>query len=344
MCAKASRLTDFDENGAALQVIITDITQEREQRRKVALNEERYRIISEQTRDTVYDWDIIKDRIQFSPTYEKMFGFCPPENISITALTEFDIVHEDDKLQVQQMIQAILNGSPQAFAEYRAKCADGSYLWCRNQTTTIFDDDGKPVHVIGVLSDINDLKLENAVLQKQVMRDSLTGLLNRMAVQKLVERRLFEEPEQQHIFLLIDIDRFKEINDTLGHSAGDHALRWLSSHLKRHFCENDLVGRMGGDEFSVFLTYAASTEIIRRKVERLTEEIARDSQSDSRVPLLSISAGTAVYPKDGQTFAELYRHADTALYAIKRRGGNGYALYGDQNLPEDTEEYPSHSR
>lgn len=326
--AKASRLTGFTDPDMAMQVILTDITEEQKQKKAIALNEECYRIISEQTRDTVFEWDIVHDQIRFSPMYEKMFGFRPPENVSIANLTEFDIIYEADKPQVQRMIRQILSGVPHAAAEYRAKCADGSYLWCRNQTTTIFDDENKPVHVIGLLTDINDLKRENASLQEQASRDSMTNLLNRMAMQEQVERRLLCKPDRQYAFLLLDIDRFKLINDQFGHVTGDAVLRWVAAYLTEHFRENDLIGRLGGDEFCVFLTGIASEQAIQEKMRRLVQAIRKASQFDQTIPPVSVSLGVAFYPGDSRAFLELYQHADAALYQVKRAGGNGAAFYG----------------
>ena len=231
MHARAFRFRSDMEAGQIIQFIISDITEEKLQREATALNEERYRIISEQTRDTVFDWDILKDRIQFSPVYEKMFGFPPPPDVSIKNLTEYDIVHPDDKKNVEDMISAILGGAPYAEAEYRAKRADGTYLWCRNRVTTIFDSEKRPVHAIGLLSDIDDYKQETALLQEKATRDSLTSLLNRMALQRQVERRLKKYPGRLNAFLLLDIDHFKEINDTRGHSMGDTVLKSISALL-----------------------------------------------------------------------------------------------------------------
>lgn len=326
MHARTCRLSSDSEDGQLIQFIISDITEEKRQKESIALNEERYRIISEQTRDTVFDWDILKDRIQFSPVYEKMFGFLPPPDISIKNLTEYDIVHEADKQNVQEMIETILGGAPYAEAEYRAKCADGTYLWCRNRVTTIFDSKKRPIHAIGLLSDIEDYKQETAFLQDKAMRDSLTSLLNRMALERQIERRLAKQPNQFYAFLLLDIDNFKNINDTLGHSMGDTVLKMISSLISSHFRTADITGRMGGDEFAVFLSEIHSPSMALRRVEELKQTITEVFKSDPSLPSVTVSMGLSLYPYEGTDFLTLYQSADKALYEVKRKGGNGYYL------------------
>lgn len=326
MHARAFRFRSDMEAGQIIQFIISDITEEKLQREATALNEERYRIISEQTRDTVFDWDILKDRIQFSPVYEKMFGFPPPPDVSIKNLTEYDIVHPDDKQNVEDMISAILGGAPYAEAEYRAKRADGTYLWCRNRVTTIFDSEKRPVHAIGLLSDIDDYKQETALLQEKATRDSLTSLLNRMALQRQVERRLKKYPGRLNAFLLLDIDHFKEINDTRGHSMGDTVLKSISALLSQHFRSTDVIGRMGGDEFAVFLTDLPSPSATLRKAGELKHKTAQLFESGPLSGTVTVSIGISLYPYGGKDFQTLYQKADEALYQVKRKGGNGYFM------------------
>lgn len=335
MHARAFRFRSDTETGQIIQLFISDITEEKLQREETALNEERYRIISEQTRDTVFDWDILKDRIHFSPVYEKMFGFLPPPDISIKNLTEYDIVYEDDKQNVEDMISAILSGAPYAETEYRAKRADGTYLWCRNRVTTIFDSKKRPIHAIGLLSDIDDYKQETALLQEKAMRDSLTSLLNRMALQRQVERRLKKHPDRLHAFLLFDIDHFKEINDTQGHSTGDTVLKNVSTLLSRHFRNTDIIGRMGGDEFAVFLTDLPSPSTARRKARELKQKTAQFFESAPLSRPLTISIGISLYPYCGRDFQTLYQSADEALYQVKRNGGNGYFMNPAQRPHRD---------
>lgn len=327
MRAKTARLNDISEPWPIMQGIITDITEERLQRQAVAHNEERFRIISEQTRDTVFEWDIQGDTVQFSPAYEKMFGFKPSENVSVKRLTQYDIIYEEDKPQVEHMIQEILDGAPYAETQYRAKCADGTYIWCRNRVTTLYDDEHCPIRAIGILTDIDSYMRTTSTLQEQAMQDSMTGLLNRMAFQIQVEQILQDSPDLFHAFLLFDVDRFKQINDTLGHLAGDQTLQALAALLPEQFRESDLIGRMGGDEFAVFLTNIPNREIAAHHAKRLVDMVCLcpvSALQDKTVPF-TVSIGTALYPTDGRTFLDLYMHADQALYEAKRRGGNGWA-------------------
>ena len=306
--------------------IFTDTTAERQERLQSALNEERYRIISEQTRDTVFEWDLATDLVQFSPMYEKMFGFPPPPDLPIGLLTQSDIIYEEDKPLVDQIIREVHAGKPYAEATYRARCADGSYLWCRNRITTIFDDHKQPIHAIGVLTDIHDLKVEAATLKERAMRDSMTGLLNRGALQSAVETLLAAHPAKQHAFLQFDVDHFKQINDFMGHGAGDTALQQIAQLLRERFGEA-VCGRMGGDEFAIFLADIPSIAYACQEAEAICAAIHGELHSGSKIYPLTVSLGIALYPEHGRTYQKLYERADGALYHAKRNGGDGYFLY-----------------
>ena len=310
-------IRDRLESRQTLLCIITDITQERQQQLEYALNEERYRIISDQTKDTVFDWDLETDLIQFSPTYEKMFGFPPPPDLPISFLTQSDIIYEEDKALVDAMIAQVRQGQPYAECTYRAKCADGSFLWCRNRITTIFNDKQQPVHAIGILTDINDLKQESAALRQQAMRDSMTGLLNRGAMRQAIEDTLQAQPEGRHAFLQFDVDHFKQINDFMGHGAGDTALQQIATLLMEQFGHTALIGRMGGDEFAVFLPQVAQASQALNQAEGLCRAIHGELRSGGKIYPLSVSLGVALYPEHGTTYQALYEHADQALYRAR---------------------------
>lgn len=327
MNSRILRSNDFRSNQPTFLCIITDITAEQEQQLQHALNEERYRIISEHTRDTVFEWNLITDMVQFSPMYEKMFGFPPPPDLPISALTQSDIIHEDDKALVDQMIQNIYSGQAYAEAIYRAKCADGSYLWCRNCITVIFDIDHRPLHAIGMLSDIDEFMRQAATLKQLATCDSLTGLLNRGAMEETVMQHLLAEPDTPHAFIQFDIDHFKQINDFMGHIAGDAALQKISVLLGENFLPPAAISRMGGDEFAIFLPAITSAEAVCSCAAMLCSIIHGDLHAGEKIYPLSVSVGVALYPEHGRTYLELYQHADAALYYAKAHGGDQYHLY-----------------
>ena len=149
--------------------------------------------------------------------------------------------------------------------------------------------------------------------------DSMTGILNRKAVDHQIADRLVSA--KNGFLFMIDIDNFKALNDTLGHAAGDEALIHFTSEIKNNFRSEDLIGRVGGDEFIVFMTDTDSEQAARHKAEQLLSRIAKWEKA-----ALSASIGIACYPKDGSTYEELYEAADAAMYQVKQQGKNGYCL------------------
>lgn len=324
----ASRLYEELHGENLLQCIMTDITEERKFEKQNLLNEERFRIISEQTRDVVFDWDISSDSIYYSPVFEKMFGFPAPPAISTKDLLKGDIFYNEDKPVIEKMIADMCMALPYVECRARMKGRDGGYFWTLHRATTIYDEDCKSIHIVGVISDINDLMKDNLDLRHRAAHDPLTGLMNRMAAKTLIEQVLRESTSSgSHAFIQFDIDRFKQINDFMGHAAGDFALQKIALQMREMFRSEDILVRMGGDEFGAFLANIASLEGVLKKIKQFLQVVYCDFKFEEKIYPLSVSMGVAIYPQDGQTFQELYEHADFALYQAKRAGGNRHEFF-----------------
>lgn len=163
---------------------------------------------------------------------------------------------------------------------------------------------------------------EKRALLRIAQLDPLTSVYNKEATQKLIDQKLMDHNE--HCFLILDIDDFKSVNDTYGHIIGDKVLIQLAQLFKSHFRQNDIVGRIGGDEFIVFID---DKSIGEKRVQDLVEKVKQMHIHELQNFQLSISVGVAFAPSQGSTFQELYRNADHALYQRKRTGKNGYNVY-----------------
>ena len=170
------------------------------------------------------------------------------------------------------------------------------------------------------------LTYKNAKEKKAILSiaklDSLTNVYNKEATQELIDQKL--KDQNAYCFLILDVDFFKQVNDNFGHMVGDKVLKELASLFKSHFRQNDIIGRIGGDEFVVLIDDKNSGE---KRVQQLVEKVNQLQIDELNNHKLSISVGVAYAPKQGQTFMELYRHADMALYKMKRNGKNGYSIY-----------------
>lgn len=330
--SRATQLFDSISGKHIIQAIINDITEEKNQKRRNTMIEEQFRIIAEQTCDTIFKWDFTSDTISFSPVYVKMFGYPLPGDISLQTLRKRNVVYKEDQPVLEKLIQRILDKAPVSEAQFRVRRADKSYIWVRCRITNIFDEDGLLLNAVGILTDIDAFKKETENLKYKATTDSLTGISNRMNSQNQIQLSLTDPGQKDfHAMILFDIDRFKNINDLMGHSAGDTVLQYISWRLKHFFYDGDMIGRMGGDEFIIFIKHLPLPETAQKRAEQLRSEIHRDFTMNNLTLPLSISVGVSIFPTHGHTFETLYEHADHALYQSKRNGGNQVTLYQSQD-------------
>lgn len=157
-------------------------------------------------------------------------------------------------------------------------------------------------------------------------RDGLTQLYNKVGTEHLIKEWLHSN-KASGVFMMMDVDYFKQINDTYGHAVGDRVLYKVGHLLKSSFRENDIVGRIGGDEFLIFMEGVTSEEFAVRRMENLQQYLRELPMEELEGHMLTCSMGAAFAPKDGTTFEELYKHADEALYVTKRNGRDGFSIY-----------------
>ncbi|HKM35224.1 MAG TPA: diguanylate cyclase [Lachnospiraceae bacterium] len=161
--------------------------------------------------------------------------------------------------------------------------------------------------------------------------DVLTDLYNKAATEREIKQYLAEHPNDKGLMLVLDIDNFKKINDTMGHAFGDEVLHTFGIQIRAQFRANDIVGRTGGDEFTVYVHDIKNHEAIQSQAKRI-EEFFHNFQAGEYVKYsATASIGAAIYPDDAHDFEGLYKAADHALYVAKRRGKNRLTFYGDEN-------------
>lgn len=168
--------------------------------------------------------------------------------------------------------------------------------------------------------------MEKADILRAAQRDALTGLYNKDTTQQKIEE-LVKDHSGQHAFIILDVDYFKQVNDNYGHMVGDKVLQVFGTFLQSRFREDDIVGRIGGDEFVILMRNLTRAEGAETKIKKLVHEVREIHVEEMENKGITISVGIALAPQHGTSFAELYRHADHALYETKRAGKNGYSVY-----------------
>ena len=202
------------------------------------------------------------------------------------------------------------------------------YMWFRTYYKSVPDENGKITRIVGRCFYVDTDK----TLQEKVRRDSLTGLLNKIEVRREISSVLEENPEGTHVLLMIDIDNFKGINDHFGHTFGDTVIVDVAKLIRGQFRANDVVGRIGGDEFLVFMKNTM-LEKAQEKVRQLVDILRKEYAGEDITYRISASIGMSVSSGEGCTFQKLFDQADAAMYEVKRNGKNGYKLASSDSVP-----------
>ena len=311
-----------------LYCILIDITQAKQAEEDLRLSLERHKLIMDQTNDIIFEWDIEKDELIFSSNWEKEYGYTPITKQASLLLSKASHVHPEDLPALMQSRKDILSGVAYKEIEIRLAGRDGQYRWSRCRLTAQFDEQGKPLKAVGVLIDIDDQKRQAQELKDRAERDLLTKLYNKTSSRARIESYLKSRgPGELAALMVIDIDDFKQVNDRYGHMFGDAVLAELASAITRLFRVQDIVARIGGDEFTVFMTDLPNQEIAKRRAGQMIETFREMLRENMQELTLSCSIGLAFSQDADDTYQKLFEQADRALYQAKAAGKNRYLVY-----------------
>jgi diguanylate cyclase (GGDEF)-like protein/PAS domain S-box-containing protein len=245
-------------------------------------------------------------------------------------------VHPEDREKLcdciarDRLLAAYFRGVTPEKLDYRHLRGNGTYEWVRFSVQMLPDPYSSNIRVSFLLRDIDARKREELHLQNQLRSDPLTGALNRSAFIAQADAIFAEGLTGKHALIILDVDHFKQVNDCFGHGYGDRVLIRVAETLRAALRADDLVGRLGGDEFLVLLRNVSKKEILEAKLENIRELLFQRVSEDK---IVSCSLGAAVFPCDGTTFDELYRKTDIALYAAKNAGRNCVQVYQEEMNP-----------
>jgi len=313
-------------HGAAVQLVklVEDITKEKQAEEISRISEERWQLALEGTNDGLWDWDARNNTVFYSAHWKQMLGYQDWELPNQPEVWEH-LVHPDDLPHAKAAVDRHLRKHSHSYqAEYRIRCKDGTWKWVLARGKAIWDEEGRPVRMIGAHADVSDRKRAEEQLFHQASSDALTGLANRRYFfsrldEEIVQARALGRPLSLGI---CDIDRFKVINDSHGHRAGDDVLITFSSMLREWIRSSDLAGRIGGDEFYVLFpsgSVAQAADCLERVRARL--ETLAFGGNQSAVFAVTASFGiSGLVP--GMSAGELIEAADQALYSAKKHGRN----------------------
>lgn len=249
---------------------------------------------------------------------------------------ETEYIHPDDIAEFEEVVnrERLLNrfhsGRLRDRITYRRRVERGStqYIWVNTTLHLLRSKVTQDIIAICNIQNVTEEKEKEVQLIKQAQKDLLSGMLNKITTQKMIMEYLDEHPDESCAFFLIDIDNFKNVNDTLGHAKGDEVIHEISQRIISLFRSDDILGRIGGDEFVVFMKHTPK-DVAERKAILLCEALRMELSNTKECVLVSATIGIALSPTDGLDFITLYQHGDEALYRIKNEGKNNYGFYGE---------------
>lgn len=294
---------------------------------RLLIDEKLFRIASEKSGVIIMSYIIKTKQLHF--INPDMFGLKLPDKID-NAPENFVHYLSDKNKNLHEELHTILKNMENEEGKrtffVTVKHSDQEELILRIQLTSLFGTNGEIRQCIGVIEDAT----ETQHLREKADRDSLTGLYNRSyAVEKIngMLQEFSPAPECVHACVLMDLDNFKKLNDTLGHQKGDQALQDVANILRQHFREYDIVCRLGGDEFLIFVQNI-QRNVIEKNIGSLLKKLTLTYEKEEKKVCITVSAGIYLVKEPGHDFRELYQKADETLYRVKNSSKNGYRIYG----------------
>ena len=298
--------------------------------KKLRASEERYDLAVRGANDGLWDWDLKNNEIYFSPRWKTMLGYQEDE-IGSSPQDWLKHVHPDDVKLVQENLASHIRGDTPYFnSEYRIEHAHGGHVWVLSRGLAVRDADGNACRMAGSQSDITTRKLAEERLAFDALHDVLTGLPNRALFMDRLKYRLeYAQRHADHLFavLFVDLDRFKIINDSLGHAVGDQLLMATAQRLQLCVRPEDTVSRLGGDEFAILLDDVREVGDAIRVAERIAGRLVTTSMLNSVKRSTTASIGIALFDANNLKPEDYLRDADTAMYRAKAMGGNQYQVF-----------------
>ncbi len=297
---------------------------------KVREEQQRYELAAIGSNDGLWDWNLTTDRMYFSTRWKLMLGY-PPEAVGETPDEWLKRVHPDDLTRVQHdLTEHLARKTPHFANEHRLQHKDEGYRWVLSRGIAVFNPAGKAVRMAGSFTDITDYKHLEQSLAQQAYYDPLTRLPNRVLFMENLKRSFAHAQRNSNYLyavLFLDMDRFKFINDSFGHLSGDRLLVEFATRLRVCVRPNDLVARIGGDEFNILLEDLKDPAEAITVAERILKEFQDPFIINETEILLSASIGVAFSSNGCPSPEELLKAADNAMYRAKALGKARYEIY-----------------
>ncbi len=302
-----------------------DVSERKRAEDALRASETRYRTLFERNLAGVYRTTLEGRILDCNDSFARMFGYDSREEVLGQPAWDFYRNSEDRDAAVTRLRERHSLSNYESCQRRR----DGTLVWVLENGSVIEGVDGKPAMIEGTVIDITERKRAEEQVKHLAFHDALTGLPNRLLFQDRLRMAVLnaQRSEDRLATLFLDLDRFKVINDSLGHSIGDELLRRVAERLGSCVREGDTVARLGGDEFTVLVPGMADDEQAAKIARKILGVLRLPFVIDGRELFLTTSIGVAIYPTDGENAETLVRNADTAMYRAKEQGRDNFQLY-----------------
>jgi diguanylate cyclase (GGDEF)-like protein/PAS domain S-box-containing protein len=320
------------DNGetTAFAVLVDDVSERVDARRQLEESEQRYALAVAGANDGIWDWNMRTGRVYFSDRWKQMLGYAD-DDLKSDLDGWLGLVHKEDVEDVRNAIERhTLGATPHFSSEHRILHKDGTFRWVSARGLIVRDADNEPVRMAGSFTEITDRKTFENQLFHDAFHDNLTDLPNRALFTDRLNhainrsRRKSAEP---FAVLFLDFDRFKIINDTLGHQVGDRMLMEISRRLNKCLRPSDTIARFGGDEFAVLIEDLHDKKEVIMVTERIIESMRRPFLLEGHEIVSSASIGIAIGEGDYTHTEDVLRDADIAMYEAKRGGKDRFVVF-----------------
>lgn len=331
-----------------ISLVFGDQTNCKNSQRKLTVQNERFNIVQKSTENIIFDYYTELDKVIFTGNTKSMHKYLRLYDVSQASneLTINDFFYsncarsfmssEDYETLRNNFADVIITGKGGSFDFIMTTIDDSAGQWYSCAYSAVYDKLDNVVRIVGRFKNIDKRKRNELVMENRMLCDSLTGLLNKETACKRIEEFLESDEsnshnaDKLHALMIIDIDNFRVINDTLGHTFGDSVIQEFASDIKSSFRDTDIVGRIGGDEF-IILMKNVTIKSASKKAGRLCRSLVKKYSIHKRNISLSCSIGVAFFGKDADCFDDLYQYADIAMYSAKVNGRCSYELYDSES-------------
>ncbi|NEU11024.1 sensor domain-containing diguanylate cyclase [Methylobacterium sp. BTF04] len=332
VCVMGTQARHFSSDEKAqladLAAVVTALLDLHRAEARLRESEAHYRLLAENTSDMIVRSGLDSTRTYVSPAALTLLGY---EAGELVGTQPIDQIHPDDADAYARVLADLREARLEtAVARQRYRRKDGSWVWVE-VTFTITRDPatGSPTGYVAAVRDISDRKAAERKIAHMARHDDLTDLPNRTLFRERLTQEIAASGRRSSGFaiLSLDLDRFKEVNDSLGHQAGDALLRTIAERLKAVVRAEDTVARIGGDEFTIIQTGSNQPESGHALARRLIDAVGKPVDLAGRQVDVGVSIGITLAPQDGADAEELCRQADLALYRAKVEGRNTYRFH-----------------